>query len=204
MDLSIDHPDLLLHQKRSFRRTFLRWWRQEFIEISRKQLSRGSDKLAALTGIVSSMQTSTGDVDRAGMWKSDLHCSIGWRCSDYTYTRNSIPDSYRAPSWCWFSLAEPGIIYNTNGAKRRKRAHFSFKDMRLMGFDLGPESDSTSSSTADSDTDSRLEFLVLGKSPSVSGAYVRIGFCEAVVLRVLGKKFVRKVKHLERQTLGII
>jgi hypothetical protein len=67
---------------------------------SQKKLSYESDKLSAISGIASSMQSALEDTYLAGMWKSDLSNSLGWRSSH----RNTIPDRYRAPSWCWSSL----------------------------------------------------------------------------------------------------
>lgn len=325
IDFSSSNTNLLFRgRKYAFRHAFLRWWRLGITTISRKQLSRESDKLAALAGIASSIQTVTEDTYLAGMWKSDLPHSLGWRCSDYT--RNSIPTAYRAPSWCWSSLTDMSLIYNVESPERGRRIYFSFTDMRIARFDFGTRSDataafkvvdvqchpatsnpfgwvkegaylelkgylfsaalmaaaeansaqltlrfqsiptnlsvledchvsfladtllaaaplhnddgirnkitptrshltssdpsalsncpvsclyyswytSTSPSSNDSRSISRLDFLVLGRSPSIRGAYTRIGFCQTDVQRDFAKRFLKDVKALERQTLRIL
>ena len=95
MDLSTTGP-----LSETSRKAFFRWWSNGLVLASQKKLSYESDKLSAISGIASSMQNALEDTYLAGMWKSDLSNSLGWRSS----RRNTIPDCYRAPSWCWSSL----------------------------------------------------------------------------------------------------
>lgn len=62
-------------------------------------LTKQSDKLPAIAGIARQVQTITGDIYLAGLWKSDIERGLQW-----SYQPPGIlikPSSPRAPSWSW-------------------------------------------------------------------------------------------------------
>ena len=70
-----------------------------------RELTMPSDKLPALSGIVSLFQTKTNDQHMAGLWKGDLLHGLLWRLGDYTGigSLNWRRFPARAPSWSWAS-----------------------------------------------------------------------------------------------------
>jgi hypothetical protein len=82
------------------------WWR--LVEIySNRQLTNGSDKLPALSGIASRLQTYIDDEYLAGLWRKSLPNDLGWRTRPRQL--QSAPQmsqhaaQYMAPSWSWAS-----------------------------------------------------------------------------------------------------
>ena len=70
-------------------------------------LTKGEDKLVAISGIAKRMQSLLDDEYLAGLWRKDLPCQLLWWVSDhdpaYPLPRTrSRP--YRAPSWSWASV----------------------------------------------------------------------------------------------------
>ena len=69
-------------------------------------LTKGEDKLVAISGIAKRMQGLLNDEYLAGLWRERLPSQLLWRVnselvSDLHLTR---PRSYRAPSWSWASV----------------------------------------------------------------------------------------------------
>jgi hypothetical protein len=75
-------------------------------EYTKRSLSFGSDRLAAISGVVSRLSTLLDDVYIAGIWKKDILKCLQWQ---YKYGRGPQIHSsvYRAPSWSWASLETP-------------------------------------------------------------------------------------------------
>ncbi|KAK7192354.1 heterokaryon incompatibility protein [Paraphaeosphaeria sporulosa] len=111
-------PDSLwsFHDRRN------RFWREDFIEddsvwsalvaaYSRCELTFGRDKLIALSGLVSALETTGLSRGRywAGLWDADLPYCLTWRRAaiDPSKWSSARPDTYRAPSWSWASLDYP-------------------------------------------------------------------------------------------------
>ncbi|CZR69572.1 uncharacterized protein PAC_19472 [Phialocephala subalpina] len=97
---------------------------------SRRELSVGSDKLPALSGIARYLARESGDIYLAGIWKQHVFQDLLWRVSPYDddttawinkdYIQKServrsckrpstvtFPSDYRAPSWSWAALDGP-------------------------------------------------------------------------------------------------
>ena len=74
---------------------------------SATSLTRGEDKLVAISGIAKRMQRLLDDEYLAGLWRKDLPFQLLWKvlvnrpASSLPLTR---PRPYRAPSWSWASL----------------------------------------------------------------------------------------------------
>ena len=87
-------------------------WYQVVNEYSPKLLTKGTDKLPAISGLAEQYQKATGDTYCAGLWKADLIYGLSWESliSDISVDVWSAnrplkrPPAYRAPSWSWASL----------------------------------------------------------------------------------------------------
>jgi hypothetical protein len=88
-----------------------RLWYQIVKEYTSKDLTRGSDKLIALSGVARQFANHSLKLDvndpkyYAGVWGSDFPRGLLWRTEDRSARRAT---KYRAPSWSWASL--DGII----------------------------------------------------------------------------------------------
>ncbi|VUC36648.1 unnamed protein product [Clonostachys rosea] len=77
-------------------------WQQLVMEYSRRDLSRGSDKLPALSAIAVIMEKKLRSRYIAGLWEEHLVTWLLWRPQrGWMATPTS---GYRAPSWSWASL----------------------------------------------------------------------------------------------------
>jgi hypothetical protein len=63
-----------------------------------RNLTNAEDKLPAISGFASVMETRTGDKYVAGLWKSHLSIGLLWHRKNDWLTRLA---RYRAPSWSW-------------------------------------------------------------------------------------------------------
>jgi hypothetical protein len=63
-----------------------------------RNLTDADDKLPAISGLASVMETRTGDRYIAGLWLSHLSIGLLWHRRNDWLTR---PSRYRAPSWSW-------------------------------------------------------------------------------------------------------
>ncbi|KAI0843895.1 HET-domain-containing protein [Daldinia vernicosa] len=70
-------------------------------------LTKDSDKLIAMSGIVKAFRVATGDTYLAGLWKQSLHYGLLWKSTANRGTRIRRNESY-APSWSWASVAAVG------------------------------------------------------------------------------------------------
>jgi len=92
-------------------------WKQIVEAYSRTQLTNGSDKLIALSGIAKIMSERLNDTYLAGMWKQHLASQLLWRIDPVYadrkfYYPSSRPEKYRAPSFSWAAIdAQNGIQY---------------------------------------------------------------------------------------------
>ena len=87
-------------------------WDRIFCSYSNCQLTKGDDKLVALSGIAKSLQASlSGDKYLAGLWRNRLQNYLVWSAHrSYDVEKLSYksscrrPEPYRAPFWSWASL----------------------------------------------------------------------------------------------------
>ncbi len=68
-------------------------------------LTRGTDKLIAISAIAKKYAVAIGDDYVAGIWRRDLSRQLCWFA--YTTPVDRIPLQYQAPSWSWASLNAP-------------------------------------------------------------------------------------------------
>jgi len=85
-------------------------WASIVNEFTRRNITRGSDRLPALSGIAKQIQLETGDEYLAGLWKKDLRYDMLWKVS-ILFSKETDewkrPANYRAPSWSWASIEGP-------------------------------------------------------------------------------------------------
>lgn len=75
-------------------------WQEEVSDYSKREMTKESDILPALSGLAHKVADITCDLYLAGIWKNDLVKGLLWR----TWRgRRLFP--YRAPTWSWFSIA---------------------------------------------------------------------------------------------------
>lgn len=82
---------------------------------SEKQLSHGSDKAIALSGLAQEFHALLpGDSYVAGMWKSLLPQNLLWKSAESSGRIDT--GSYVAPSWSWLSITGPISEFPPRGA----------------------------------------------------------------------------------------
>lgn len=65
---------------------------------SQRNLTFGSDKLPAFSGIAQRLQPALGGTYLAGLWSTDICRSLSWR-AEYVTAKHAW--AYRSPSWSW-------------------------------------------------------------------------------------------------------
>lgn len=76
-------------------------WHSLVVEFSARKLSRGTDKLPALSGWAKKFQKAIGADYVAGLWSNALIQGMAWRCE--TGRRPADLEKYTGPSWSWAS-----------------------------------------------------------------------------------------------------
>jgi hypothetical protein len=80
-------------------------WSKIVEHYSSCNLTKGEDKLIALSGLASRLQERLKDEYLAGMWRSCLLDSLLWVADPEFHPKRSA--EYRAPSWSWASIDGP-------------------------------------------------------------------------------------------------
>jgi hypothetical protein len=75
-------------------------------------LTVSSDLLPTLSALAQQSQAAFNDTSLAGFWKGDLGRGLGWQLSWEPPAIGTRPEEYRAPTWCWSSIAGK-VIYGT-------------------------------------------------------------------------------------------
>jgi hypothetical protein len=89
-------------------------WQMAVKEYTECDLTRKTDKLVALNGIVDALRNAFGETYVAGLWAGlNLVDQLAWqvqdcRQADGSPSERQSPDKYRAPSWAWPSV--DGVI----------------------------------------------------------------------------------------------
>jgi hypothetical protein len=83
-------------------------WATFILDYTRSNLTRMSDRLIALQGLASQIETATGRRYCAGLWiDSSLPSSLLWSAASPKHPR---PQEYRAPTWSWASIDGPIVF----------------------------------------------------------------------------------------------
>ena len=102
---------------------------------SQRSLTKTEDKLVALSGIASEMQSTLSDGRYlAGLWQTDLLFQLLWHTWDTMPPRPAISHatpakSYRAPSWSWASFDGRVRTYTLLGIKCGRTVCPTFVDV---------------------------------------------------------------------------
>jgi len=112
-------------------------WASMVNAFSRRKLTRESDRLPALSGIVKELQLQTGDEYLAGLWRQDIWHDLQWDVDILFADKDAEwrrPVTYRAPSWSWASIEGP--IYMDLHPSELEKAHGDVSppadDVRLL------------------------------------------------------------------------
>ncbi|KAK7187166.1 hypothetical protein DPSP01_004017 [Paraphaeosphaeria sporulosa] len=123
-------------------------WLTLVTEYSRRDLTNGSDRLAALAGIQSAIGTMLGDECVAGIWRSQLGAHMLWWIGDetepvsylhnkryYPFHRDIEPTfrpaaEFEAPSWSWACMSGP--IWYCRLQDRLKTPPASSDDLEII------------------------------------------------------------------------
>ncbi|KAJ8118081.1 hypothetical protein OPT61_g853 [Boeremia exigua] len=70
---------------------------------SARVLTKSSDKLIALQGVISAVESALGMSSIAGMWQHDLWKQLIWWNSDPAAAQNPTDTAFSAPTWSWLS-----------------------------------------------------------------------------------------------------
>ena len=87
-------------------------------DYSRRGLTKSSDKLIALSGLVQEVQEQTDLRYCVGIWLEMIHTELCWVIMEGE--SGSIAPTYRAPTWSWASIdgaVVPVISYTSMGSK---------------------------------------------------------------------------------------
>lgn len=89
-------------------------WAKIAWHYSEANLTYGSDRLAALSGIAARQHEATGDQYLAGLWRESLIYDLLWRLEEHLEDfsppgterpeRNRCRPQWRAPTWSWISV----------------------------------------------------------------------------------------------------
>jgi hypothetical protein len=91
-------------------------WRYVVEVYMRSALTKGEDKLIALSGMAIRMSILLRDTYLAGLWKNDLvNGMVWWVEEDATGQDSRRWPSYRAPSWSWVAIDGPINYTNASG-----------------------------------------------------------------------------------------
>ena len=121
-------------------------WERVVRSYSKAALTKPSDKIIALAGIATEMESILNDNYLAGLWARNLAEQLVWQVVS-NKLEASRPSSYRAPSWSWLSVdvsvepsstfSEPVLIQIISAAVEsvpgRELSHIQSGSIRLRG-----------------------------------------------------------------------
>jgi hypothetical protein len=93
-----------LYESSSDYNWYMEIWSKVVKEYSSRLLTKGEDKLVALSGLAKEIESRTGDDYLAGLWRRSLPTSLLWAVSDIKNNGRRRFPGYRAPSWSWAAL----------------------------------------------------------------------------------------------------
>ncbi|KAF2466903.1 HET-domain-containing protein [Lindgomyces ingoldianus] len=92
---------------------------QHVVELySKRNLTVQTDKLPALSGIASQIQSATKSDYLAGVWKDNLASDLLWSVDPSATSSSCALETYRAPTFSWASLNTPISYYSPNAHER--------------------------------------------------------------------------------------
>jgi hypothetical protein len=91
-------------------------WNRVVNDGQKRQLTIEKDKLPALAGIASRIQTLTHSEFLAGIWRDDWRRGILWRIG-VQHNTNTLPSEWRAPSWSWAKMEGEFVVRDLLGTE---------------------------------------------------------------------------------------
>jgi hypothetical protein len=82
-------------------KAFWRWWARVISMYNPCDLTKGTDKLVAIAGIVKLVENRTGLRNLAGLWREHIYPELLWYVDQPTKRPTG---AYQAPTWSWASL----------------------------------------------------------------------------------------------------
>ena len=109
---------------------FHKLWFNLITDYSRRGLTKGSDKLIALSGVAQEVKEKTGLRYCAGHWLDMVEAGLCWTYGDEPCSRVS---PYRAPTWSWVSV-DGGITHVTHNRhlEGEPRSNIKLVDSKLV------------------------------------------------------------------------
>jgi hypothetical protein len=105
--------------------SFHDFWGWTVYEYLRRGLTRQSDKLPALAGIVKQFEEWSNDTCLLGLWRRNIILQLQWRPSRRNGNNPTPPSIPRIPSWTWASADTPSILFRLrNDDESKNRATF--------------------------------------------------------------------------------
>ena len=77
---------------------------------SNANLTKPTDKLVAIAGLVQEWAVRSQDTYLAGLWKNDIHRQLLWHSQLLQERLRKRSTPYRAPTWSWASM--DAVVYN--------------------------------------------------------------------------------------------
>jgi len=105
-------------------------WRKLVANYTNRSLTLPDDKLLAISGLANRFAPHVKGKYLAGLWESDLHRDLMWRCDE----PRRRPERERAPSWSWAAIDGPVSF----SIPREAPALKSNKKMKIHGASLLP------------------------------------------------------------------
>lgn len=116
-------------------------WLEIIKNYSARELTRQSDKLIAMEGILDSLKGPLQEEHIAGMWRYELWRQLTWWARSPAPTVSTDDESnhgFPAPSWSWLSATGPVCYHNCLPEEDTRLRHGShkFTELRPFAFEL--------------------------------------------------------------------
>jgi len=113
---------------------YSRFWRHLVVNYTGRSLTLPDDRLLAISGVANRLASYMEGKYLAGIWESDLHRDLMWRCDD----PRQRPESERAPSWSWAAIDGPVSFNILNELLGPKNLDEKSHQMKIHGASLLP------------------------------------------------------------------
>ena len=103
----IGQQDVYTYTKSDLKFLHRSTWSSMIDKYSVTSLTKGEDKLVAISSIAKRRQSLLDDEYLAGLWRKNLPCQLSWSVNNHDpayFLPLTRPRPYRAPSWSWASV----------------------------------------------------------------------------------------------------
>lgn len=108
-------------------------WLEIIRNYSGRDLTKSTDRLIALQGIIAPLRRILNEESIAGMWRTQLWRQLTWWIEKTPLTNKS---GFEAPSWSWLSVSQPVYYHNAlhGEASEENAVSNKFTDLRSLSF----------------------------------------------------------------------